>query len=110
MGWYLGHKGLLAPPPPPSVPMLPLLCTFFKIFHLRLGIKGKFLVFIGVYVCVKARLTLFRFFPFFFAPFPNINIVIFHPTPLLFFSPDPNSCALATTILLLTHLVQIVSS
>ena len=30
--------------------------------------KGKMLVFTGVYVCVKAKLTLVRFF---FAPFPN---------------------------------------
>ena len=33
-------------------------CTFFKIFHVRLGQKkGKMLVFTGVYVCVKAKLS-----------------------------------------------------
>ena len=30
------------------------------------GKKGKMLVFTGVYVCVKAKLTLVRFFSFFF--------------------------------------------
>ena len=40
------------------------------------GKKGKMLVFTGVYVCVKAKLTLVRFFSFFFfAPFP------YHITP-----------------------------
>ena len=33
------------------------------------GKKGKMLVFTGVYVCVKAKLTLFSFFPCFFCTF-----------------------------------------
>ena len=38
------------------------------------GKKGKMLVFKGVYVCVKAKLTLVSFFFFFFfAPFPYDN-------------------------------------
>ena len=41
-------------------------CTVFKIFHVRLGKKGKMLDFTGVYVCVKAKLTFVRFFSFFF--------------------------------------------
>ena len=34
------------------------------------GKKGKMLLFTGVYVCVKAKLTLVSFFSPFFAPFP----------------------------------------
>ena len=35
------------------------------------------LVFTGVYVCVKAKLTFVSFFfNFFFAPFPEMNIVV----------------------------------
>ena len=34
------------------------------------GKKGKMLVFTGGYVCVKAKLTLFSFFPCFFCTFP----------------------------------------
>jgi len=41
-------------------------CTFFKIFHVRLGKKSKSVSFSRVYVCVKARLTLVRFFLLFF--------------------------------------------
>ena len=38
------------------------------------GKKRKMLVFTGVYVCVKAKLTFVSFFlPFFFAPFPNVT-------------------------------------
>ena len=38
-----------------------------------LGKKRKMLVFTGVYVCVKAKLTFVSFFSqfFYFAPFPN---------------------------------------
>ena len=66
MGWYLGHKGLLAPPPPSQCAHVACFCTFFKIFHVRLGKKRKLLVFTAVYVCVKAKLTLISFFFFFF--------------------------------------------
>ena len=41
-------------------------CTFFKIFHVRLGKKSKSVSFSRVYVCVKAKLTLVSFFYFFF--------------------------------------------
>ena len=53
-----------------------LFLRFFKIFHVRLGKKRKLLVFTAVYVCVKAKLTLVRFFffKFFFAPFPKPNM------------------------------------
>ena len=44
---------------------------FSKIFMYAWGKKGKMLVFTGVYVCVKAKLTLVRFFPLFFALFPD---------------------------------------
>ena len=71
MGWYLGHKGLLAPPPPPSVPMLPVFAHFSKFSMYAWGKKRKLLVFTAVYVCVKAKLTLVRFFfNFFFCTFP----------------------------------------
>ena len=40
------------------------------------GKKRNMLVFTGVYVCVKAKLTCVSFFPFFFAPFPIYFIVI----------------------------------
>ena len=77
MGWYLGHKGLLAPPPPPSVPMLPVFAHFSKFSMYAWGKKGKMLVFTGVYVCVKANLTLVSFFFLvFFAPFPNVLALV----------------------------------
>ena len=41
-------------------------CTFFKIFHVRLGKKSKSVSFSRVYVCVKAKLTLVSFFLLFF--------------------------------------------
>ena len=41
-------------------------CTFFKIFHVRLGQKSKSVNFSRVYVCVKAKLTLVSFFLFFY--------------------------------------------
>ena len=42
-------------------------CTFVKIFHVRLWKKkGKILVFTGVCVCVRAKLTLVSFFLSFF--------------------------------------------
>ena len=69
MGWYLGHKGLLAPPPPPSVPMLPVFAHFSKFSMYAWGKKGKMLVFTGVYVCVKAKLALV-FFLLYFCIFP----------------------------------------
>ena len=48
-------------------------CTFFKIFHVRLGKKSKSVSFSRVYVCVKAKLTLVSFFYFFFfAPSPKL--------------------------------------
>ena len=40
-------------------------CTFFKIFHVRLGKKSKSVSFSRVYLCVKAKLTLVSFFTFF---------------------------------------------
>ena len=45
-------------------------CTFFKIFHVRLGKKSKSVSFSRVYVCVKAKLTLVSFFLLFFCTFP----------------------------------------
>ena len=42
-------------------------CTFFKIFHVRLGKKSKSVSFLRVYVCVKAKLTLVSFFFYFFS-------------------------------------------
>ena len=49
------------------------------------GKKGKMLVFTGVYVCVKANLTLVSFFScFFFAPFPNQN---YHQSSWISFPP-----------------------
>ena len=41
-------------------------CTFFTIFHVSLGKKGKMLVYLRVYVCVKAKLTFVSFFLLFF--------------------------------------------
>ena len=54
-------------------------CVFAHVSNFSMyawGKKGKILVFTGVYVCVKAKLTPVRFFfLFFFAPFPrNFNI------------------------------------
>ena len=46
-------------------------CTFFKIFHVRLGEKSKSVSFSRVYVCVKAKLTLVSFFLLFYAPSPK---------------------------------------
>ena len=43
---------------------------FSKFSMYAWGKKGKMLVFTGVYVCVKAKLTLVSFFPCFIAPFP----------------------------------------
>ena len=44
---------------------------FSKFSMYACGKKRKLLVFTAVYVCVKAKLTLVRFFfNFFFAPFP----------------------------------------
>ena len=45
-------------------------CTFFKIFHVRLGKKSKSVSFSRVYVCVKAKLTLVSFFTSFSCAFP----------------------------------------
>ena len=45
-------------------------CTFFKIFHVRLGGKSKSVSFSRVYVCVKAKLTLVSFCYFFFMQLP----------------------------------------
>ena len=45
---------------------------FSKFSMYAWGKKGKMLVFTGVYVCVKAKLTLVSLFSlFFFAPFPK---------------------------------------
>ena len=73
MGWYLGHKGLLAPPPPPSVPMSPVFAHFSKFSMYAWGKKRKLLVFTAVYVCVKAKLTLVRFFFIFFFLHLSLN-------------------------------------
>ena len=50
-------------------------CTFFKIFHVRLGKKSKSVSFPRVYVCVKAKLTLVSFFYFFYAPSPYQHLI-----------------------------------
>ena len=49
-------------------------CTFFKIFHVRLGKKSKSVSFSRVYVCVKAKLTLVSFFFTFF--FMHLSLMI----------------------------------
>ena len=54
-------------------------CTFFKIFHVRLGKKSKSVSFSRVYVCVKAKLTLVRFF--FHCFFLHLSLIYL---PLLF--------------------------
>ena len=47
---------------------------FSKFSMYAWGKKRKMLVFTGVYVCVKAKLTLVSFFSiFFFPPFPHLN-------------------------------------
>ena len=52
--------------------MLPVFAHFSKFSMYAWGKKGKMLVFTGVYVCVKAKLTLVSFFFLvFFAPFPH---------------------------------------
>ena len=52
-------------------------CTFFKIFHVRLGKKSKSVSFLRVYVCVKAKLTLVSFFLlFFYAPSPYAFLML----------------------------------
>ena len=72
MGWYLSHKGLLAPPPPSQCDHVAYFGTFFKNFHVRLGKTRKNVSFYRG-VCVKAKLTLVSFFSFlFFAPFPYL--------------------------------------
>ena len=49
---------------------------FFKINHLRFGKKRKNVSFLGVYVCLKAKLTFVYFFSsFFFAPFSYVAMV-----------------------------------
>ena len=58
--------------------MLVFFLVFFPnnslIFHVRLGKKGEMLVFTGVYVCVRAKLTLVSFFFLvFLAPFPYFH-------------------------------------
>ena len=45
-------------------------CTFFKIFHVRLGKKSKSVSFSRGYVCVKVKLTLVSFFLLFFMHLP----------------------------------------
>ena len=50
-------------------------CTFFKIFHVRLGKKSKSVSFSRVYVCVKAKLTLVSFFLLFFLHLPLIIVM-----------------------------------
>ena len=67
MGWYLGHKGLLAPPPPSQCAHVACFCTFFKIFHVRLGKKTKTVSFYsGVCMCKGKTNTCQVFFQFFF--------------------------------------------
>ena len=52
-------------------------CTFFKIFHVRLGKKSKSVSFSRVYVCVKAKLTVVSFFLLFLlCTFPLMNIYL----------------------------------
>ena len=51
-------------------------CTFFKIFHVRLGEKSKSVSFSRVYVCVKAKLTLVSFF-YFFLHLPRRGLLLF---------------------------------
>ena len=49
-----------------KVPMSPVYAHFSKISMYAWGKKRKLLVFTAVYVCVKAKLTLVRFFFIFF--------------------------------------------
>ena len=61
-------------------------CTFFKIFHVRLGKKSKSVSFSRVYVCVKAKLTVVSFFYFFlFCTFPLGVIAVAGRKSLVFF-------------------------
>ena len=78
MGWYLGHKGLLAPPPPSQCAHVACFCTFFKIFHVRLGKKTKTVSFYsGVCMCKGKTNTCQVFFSIiFFCTFPLEEIVI----------------------------------
>ena len=72
MGWYLGHKGLLAPPPPSQGAPVACFCTFFKIFHVRLGKKTKTVSFYSGVCMYKGKTNTCQvFFPFFFT-FPQI--------------------------------------
>ena len=50
-------------------------CTFFKIFHVRLGKKSKSVSFSRVYVCVKAKLTVVSFFLLFFIMHLSLRII-----------------------------------
>ena len=60
MGWYLGHKGLLAPPPPSQCAHVACFCTFFKNFHVRLGKKTKTVsLYSGVCMCKGKTTTCF---------------------------------------------------
>ena len=79
MGWYLGHKGLLAPPPPSQCAHVACFCTFFKIFHVRLGKKTKTVSFYsGVCMCKgKTNTCQVFFFNFFFLHLSLIDI-FFH--------------------------------
>ena len=49
-------------------------CTFFKIFHVRLGKKSKSVSFSRVYVCVNAILTLVSFFFTFFSMHLSLTV------------------------------------
>ena len=63
MGWYLGHKGLLAPPPPSQCAHVARFCTFFKIFHVRLEKKLKTVSFFFHFFLHLSLTSLFPFSP-----------------------------------------------
>ena len=52
-------------------------CVYAHFSKFSMYAWGKMLVFTGVYVSVEEKVTLVRFFPFFFAPFP------YHDCPIL---------------------------
>ena len=56
---------------------------FFIIFHKHLGEKRKSVSFSSVYVCVKAKLTLVSFFPFFFLHLSLIQLDVQYLTDQL---------------------------
>ena len=69
MGWYLGHKKKLTTTGNMGQHIVFCFCVFAHFSKFSMydwGKKRKMLVFTGVYVCVKAKLTFVSFFSIFF--------------------------------------------